>query len=141
MTERWRELLEPFAYRVLFEQETEYAGSSPLNREERTGTYVCAACHAPLFHSAAKYESGCGWPSFWQPIAGAMAESVDYKLGYPRTEHHCARCGGHQGHIFDDGPAPTGQRYCNNGTALRFVPDGESLPDLRDVSGGKVPGR
>ena len=133
MNAHWREVLDSQAFRVLFEQGTEYAGSSPLNHEKRTGTYLCAACHAPLFHSANKYDSGSGWPSFWQPIVGALAQSVDFKLGYPRTEHHCVRCGGHQGHIFDDGPAPTGQRYCNNGTALRFVPEGETLPPLRDL--------
>ena len=127
----WRPLLAPEQYAVLFEEATERAGTSPLNQEKRPGTFVCAACHYPLFEAAAKYESGTGWPSFWQPIAGHVATRRDFKLFWPRTEYHCARCGGHQGHVFDDGPAPTGQRYCNNGVALRFVPEGEPLPPLR----------
>jgi len=127
----WRKLLSAERYRVLFEEGTEPAFSSPLNAEKRTGTFVCAACNLPLFDSAAKYDSGTGWPSFWQSLPGAVGTSTDYKLVYPRTEYHCARCGGHQGHIFDDGPKPTGKRFCNNGVALNFVARGDSLPELR----------
>ncbi len=127
----WAQLLTPAAYAVLFEEATEEPGTSQLLDEKREGTYVCAACHQPIFKSNAKYESGSGWPSFWQPIAGAIAVKMDYRLGYPRTEYHCSRCGGHLGHIFNDGPQPTGERYCNNGVALKFVPSGEPLPELR----------
>jgi peptide-methionine (R)-S-oxide reductase len=127
----WREILPRQAYRVLFEEDTERAFSSPLNDEKRTGTYVCAACFLPLFSSRAKYDSGTGWPSFYEPIQGRVATKLDFKLILPRTEYHCIRCGGHQGHVFRDGPPPTGQRWCNNGVALRFVPEGEPLPDLR----------
>src|SRR5690606_23253260 len=116
---------------VLFEESTECAGTSPLNEEKRPGTFVCAACHNPLFSSTAKYESGTGWPSFFEALPGKVATKTDYKLFVPRVEYHCARCGGHQGHRFEDGPAPTGTRYCNNGLALIFVPEGESLPELR----------
>ena len=130
--DEWRRLLTPEQYGVLFEEGTERAGTSPLNREKRQGTFVCAACNAPLFTSVAKYESGTGWPSFWQPIAGHVATKRDFMLFWPRTEYHCARCGGHQGHVFDDGPAPTGQRFCINGVAIHFVPEGEPLPPLRD---------
>jgi peptide-methionine (R)-S-oxide reductase len=126
----WRERLAPDAYAVLFEEGTERAGTSPLNAEKRAGTFVCAACHNPLFSATAKYESGTGWPSFYQPIPGSVDTKRDFKLLLPRTEYHCARCGGHQGHVFGDGPPPTGQRYCNNGVALAFVPEGEPLPDL-----------
>ncbi len=121
----WAERLSPEAYRVLFEEATEYAGSSPLNREKRDGSFVCAACGTPLFDSSAKYDSGTGWPSFWQALPDAVGTKTDHKLLMPRTEYHCAKCGGHQGHVFEDGPLPTGLRYCNNGVALRFVPRGE----------------
>lgn len=127
----WRKLLTEAQYAVLFEEGTERPGSSALNAEKHVGTFVCAACYAPLFASTAKFESGTGWPSFFQPLAGRVATKRDFKMILPRTEYHCARCGGHQGHVFNDGPAPTGQRYCNNGVALRFVADGEALPALR----------
>lgn len=127
----WRALLEPAAYAVLFEEDTERPHSSALNREKRAGTFLCAACYLPLFDAKTKYESGTGWPSFWQPLDGRVSTKTDYKLVWPRTEYHCARCGGHQGHVFEDGPQPTGLRYCNNGLALRFVPEGEALPELR----------
>ena len=126
----WKQRLAPDAYAVLFEEDTERPRSSPLEREKRPGTYVCAACMLPLFESSAKFESGTGWPSFTQTIPGHVATKRDYALILPRTEYHCARCGGHQGHVFDDGPPPTGLRYCNNGVALRFVPEGEPLPPL-----------
>ncbi|MFZ2321561.1 MAG: peptide-methionine (R)-S-oxide reductase MsrB [Pseudomonas sp.] len=127
----WRALLAPEAYAVLFEDDTERANSSPLNHEKRDGTFVCAACYLPLFNSQDKFDSGTGWPSFTQPIAGHTAFSRDFKLIIPRTEYHCARCGGHQGHMFDDGPPPRGERWCNNGVALRFIPKTENLPALR----------
>ena len=127
----WRALVSPAAYNVLFNEETEPPGSSPLNRENRPGTYICAACYLPLFDSASKYESGTGWPSFTQPIEGHMATKHDYKMILPRTEYHCARCGGHQGHVFNDGPLPRRERWCNNGVALRFVLRGDPMPPLR----------
>jgi len=129
--DQWRELVPPAAFRVLFQEGTEPAGSSPLNAEKRAGTFVCAACSLPLFSAAHKYESGTGWPSFWQPLGAAVGTKTDFKLIYPRTEYHCSRCGGHQGHIFSDGPKPTGKRYCNNGVALAFVSEGQALPSLR----------
>jgi peptide-methionine (R)-S-oxide reductase len=105
---------------VLRLEGTEPPFTSPLNGEKRKGTFHCAGCDLPLFSSATKYDSGTGWPSFWQPLPQAIATKLDFKLIVPRREYHCRRCGGHQGHVFGDGPRPTGQRYCNNGVALRF---------------------
>ncbi|MEQ8857485.1 MAG: peptide-methionine (R)-S-oxide reductase MsrB [Pseudomonadales bacterium] len=130
-TAEWREILPEDRYRVLFEEDTERPHSSPLDKQYDPGTYLCAACRLPLFESEHKYDSGTGWPSFTQPIAGHMGTKTDYKLIWPRTEYHCARCGGHQGHVFNDGPKPRGERWCNNGLALQFVPEGEPLPELR----------
>jgi peptide-methionine (R)-S-oxide reductase len=130
--DQWRQLLDRKRYDVLFREDTERPGSSPLNAEKRRGTFVCAACFLPLFSSEHKFESGTGWPSFTQPMVdNHIAQRTDYKLLIPRTEYHCARCGGHQGHVFTDGPAPRGQRWCNNGLALEFVLEGEPLPELR----------
>jgi peptide-methionine (R)-S-oxide reductase len=117
----WRKLLTKEQFYVLREEGTERAFSSPLNNEKRKGTYVCAGCDLPLFKSETKYESGTGWPSFYATIPGNVGTKVDYKIIVPRTEYHCRRCGGHQGHVFPDGPQPTGQRYCNNGVAIKFV--------------------
>ncbi len=129
--DEWRQLLDPKQFQVLFEEATERPWTSPLNEEKREGTYVCAACFLPLFNSETKFDSGTGWPSFFRAIDGNVGTKRDWKLLLPRTEYHCARCGGHQGHVFDDGPQPTGQRWCNNGVALRFIPESETLPDLR----------
>ena len=128
---QWRELLTPAQYRVLRSEGTEVCGTHPFNGEKRSGTFVCAGCFLPLFESATKYESGTGWPSFFAAIDGHLETKTDHHIGYPRTEYHCARCGGHHGHRFDDGPPPTGLRYCNNGEALVFVPSGQPLPALR----------
>ena len=127
----WRELVAPEAFHVLFKDGTEPPGSSPLNDEKRDGSFICAACYLPLFTTTAKFESGTGWPSFYQPIAGRLGFKTDFKIVFPRKEYHCKRCGGHQGHVFKDGPKPTGLRYCNNGVALNFVPADETLPELR----------
>ena len=127
---QWREVLPPDRFAILFEDGTERPGSSALNHEKRAGLYVCAACRLPLFRSQEKFESGTGWPSFTEPIPGSVGTRADLTLVWPRTEYHCDRCGGHQGHVFDDGPAPTGQRWCNNGLALKFVPAGDPLPPL-----------
>jgi len=121
--EEWRKRLDPEAYQVLRHEGTEYAGTSPLNDEKRSGTYVCAGCGTPLFKSEMKFNSGTGWPSFFTTLPGVFETSTDHKLLMPRTEYHCARCGGHHGHVFKDGPQPTGLRYCNNGVALKFIPD------------------
>lgn len=118
----WRGLLSAEQYRILRKHGTERPGSSALNHEKRPGTYHCAGCANALFGSAQKYDSGTGWPSFWKPLPGAIGTSIDRLLGYRRTEVHCADCGGHLGHVFDDGPPPTGKRYCINGVALAFRP-------------------
>jgi peptide-methionine (R)-S-oxide reductase len=118
--EQWRAELMPEQYRVLREHGTEPRGASPLNKEKRDGTFACAGCGRPLFSSAAKYESGTGWPSFWTPLPEAIGTTIDRSYGMTRTEVHCAGCGGHLGHLFPDGPQPTGDRYCMNGAALTF---------------------
>jgi len=122
--DEWKKELSPDAYRVLREHGTESAFTSPLNKEYRRGVFTCAGCDTPLFASDAKYDSGTGWPSFFRPIdEKAVGTSTDYKILYPRTEVHCATCGGHLGHVFEDGPQPTGLRYCMNGAALEFEPE------------------
>jgi len=118
--EEWRQRLSPAAFQVLRQESTERAFTSALNDEKRDGVFCCEGCDLPLFTSAMKYDSGTGWPSFFTHIPGAMGTKKDFKMVWPRTEYHCIRCGGHQGHVFNDGPAPTNQRWCNNGVALRF---------------------
>jgi peptide-methionine (R)-S-oxide reductase len=122
----WRQILTPEQYRVLRQHGTERAHTSPLNEEHRRGTFACAGCGQLLYSSETKFDSGTGWPSFFAPVEGAVETSIDFKLILPRTEVHCSRCGGHLGHVFNDGPQPTGQRYCMNGAALKFDPDRKS---------------
>lgn len=129
--DQWKERLTPEQYRVLRKEGTERAGTSELNDEHRDGIFHCAGCDLPLFSSETKYESGTGWPSFWDHLPDALETKIDLKLGIPRKEYHCARCGGHQGHVFKDGPRPTGLRYCNNGVALAFVP-GDMSDTMQD---------
>jgi peptide-methionine (R)-S-oxide reductase len=119
----WKKRLTPAQYHILREEGTERAFSSPLDQEKRRGQFVCVACDLPLFPSRFKYDSGTGWPSFYDVLPGHVETRTDFKLVLPRTEYHCARCGGHHGHVFNDGPKPTGLRYCNNGLALKFIPD------------------
>jgi peptide-methionine (R)-S-oxide reductase len=129
--EEWQASLSPAEYQVLRQHGTERAGTSPLNHEKRTGEFRCAGCGTPLFRSDTKFESGTGWPSFFDPIGGAVDTTVDRSHFMTRTEAHCANCGGHLGHVFPDGPRPTGLRYCMNGVALKFEPDGP------DATGGR----
>ena len=117
----WKAQLDDASYRVLRHEDTEYPFTSPLNDEKRAGIFACKGCELPLFDGATKYDSGTGWPSFYEPLDNAVGESTDYKLGYARTEVHCRRCGGHLGHVFPDGPEPTGLRYCINGVSLTFA--------------------
>jgi peptide-methionine (R)-S-oxide reductase len=120
---KWKKLLSPEQYNVLREEGTERPFTSQLNHEKRNGMFVCIACDLPLFPSKFKFDSGTGWPSFYDVLPEHIETKKDYALALPRTEYHCARCGGHHGHVFNDGPKPTGLRYCNNGVALRFIPE------------------
>ena len=120
--EEWRKALPSETFAVMRKHGTERAGTSPLNNEHRPGMYACAACGLPLFESSTKFDSGTGWPSFFAPLPKAVATTIDHSLSMARTEVHCARCGGHLGHVFPDGPRPTGERYCMNGVALKFEP-------------------
>ena len=121
--QEWKETLTPEQFRVLRKHGTERAGTSPLDKNYDDGTYVCAGCGQPLFTSGTKFNSGTGWPSFYKPLEGAIATTTDRSLFMTRTEVHCSRCGGHLGHVFNDGPKPTGQRYCMNGVSLEFTPE------------------
>ncbi len=121
--DEWKACLTPEEFHILRKEGTERSFSHPLNKEYRPGKYVCAGCETPLFKSDMKFDSGTGWPSFYTTLPGAFETKSDRKLFMQRTEYHCARCGGHHGHVFEDGPDPTGLRYCNNGTALKFIPD------------------
>jgi len=129
--DEWEKVVSKQEFHILFEEGTERPNSSPLNNVKTDGTFICAACYLPLFEYETKYDSGTGWPSFYQPIEGRVDTKIDLKLVWPRTEYHCIRCEGHQGHIFKDGPDPTGLRYCNNGLALKFIPADKMLPNLR----------
>ena len=121
--DEWKKCLTPEEFHILRKEGTERSFSHPLNKEYRPGKYVCAGCETPLFKSDMKFDSGTGWPSFYTTLPGVFETKSDRKLFMQRTEYHCARCGGHHGHVFEDGPDPTGLRYCNNGTALKFIPD------------------
>ncbi|MEO5349914.1 MAG: peptide-methionine (R)-S-oxide reductase MsrB [Magnetococcus sp. YQC-3] len=128
----WRHILSPAQFHILRQAGTEPPFSSPLNQEKQQGVYACAGCGQELFHASMKFDSGTGWPSFFSVIEGRVATRLDLHLSTPRTEYHCARCGGHQGHLFEDGPSPTGLRYCNNGVGLLFIPMTDRLPIHQD---------